>query len=576
MTPARVDDHEEVRRLQGCLNDLISVMALPALWSGRGPMEIVEALLDGLVRILRLDFAYARLTHGFDGASRESLRTLRAAAAPLPLEVIGERFMGLLRKPPFTSREAIASPVGEGQVHVVHLPLGLLDSIGVLVVGSERADFPTRPEEVVLRVAANQAAIGLQEARRLHEQQRAGRELEKGVVERTAQLSALNAELRAEVEERHRAQADLVKLASLVQHSDDFIGFADLDGRLLFLNTAGRELVGLRDDGEEHSIHVSDFAHGDDRSRVAAEIWPAVLANRRWDGEICFRHFATGAPIPMHQHVFLIEEPHGERPRVVATISRDITERKAAEQALAKAREDIAHVSRVTTMGELTASIAHEVNQPLAAIVTNANACVHWLAATPANMDEARTAAQRIIRDANRASEVIMHIRAFLTRGKPLKTPLRLEQVIADVAGLVLEEAREKGVALEVSAAPDLPDILGDRIQLQQVLLNLIINGIEAMAGVNDRPRTIAIGVASHDAREVRLSVGDSGPGLDPKDMERVFDMFYTTKPRGMGMGLSISRSIVESHGGRLWVEPNEGTGLKFLFTLPVKAEPIE
>jgi C4-dicarboxylate-specific signal transduction histidine kinase len=254
----------------------------------------------------------------------------------------------------------------------------------------------------------------------------------------------------------------------------------------------------------------------------------------------------------------------------------DVTERKAAEQALAKAREDIAHVSRVTTMGELTASIAHEVNQPLAAIVTNANACVRWLAARPANMDEARTAAQRIIRDANRASEVIMHIRAFLTRGKPLMTPLRLEQVIADVAGLVLEEAREKGVGLELSAAPDLPGVLGDRIQLQQVLLNLIINGIEAMSGVNDRPRTIAIGVAPHAAREVRLSVGDSGPGLDPKDIERVFDMFYTTKPHGMGMGLSISRSIVESHGGRLWVAPNAGRGLTFQFTLPVDGVALE
>jgi PAS domain S-box-containing protein len=685
----------------------------------------------------------------------------------------------------------------------------------------------------------------------------------------------LNVELRTEIEERQRTEADLVKLASLVQHSDDFIGFAGLDGYLLFLNAAGRNLVGLHDDADITSLHVSDFAHPRDRPRIASEIWPAVVANRRWDGEIRFRHFATGAPIPMHKHVFLIGEPHGGRPMVVATISRDITqrkraeaeaialkdelaaelaemrrlhqlslrlevgsdllphlgevldatmalqhadcgnvrlydaqtgthdlvaqrgfgtecgerfksvahkdvkhgdalargervviedieaaplmappraaaaaagfratqatplftgggemvgtmstnfraphrpsdrelrftdiyarqaanviergraaqalrrseaylaegqklshtaswsvnarsgeiwwsaehyrifglepgsdhvdsavvamiheddracasshfqramrerveydgefrivrpdgsvrhcrsvgrpvfdaagemvefvgtladvtERKAAEQALAKAREDIAHVSRVTTMGELTSSIAHEVNQPLAAIVTNANACVHWLAAQPANMGEARSAAQRIIRDANRASDVISHIRAFLTRGKPLKSPLRLEEVIADVANLVQEEARDKGVVLELRGAADLPGLLGDRVQLQQVLLNLIINAMEAMSGMRDRPRAIAIGAELHGDHEVRLSVRDSGPGLDPRQIERAFDMFYTTKPRGMGMGLAISRSIIESHGGRLWAAPNDGTGQTFQFTLPV------
>jgi PAS domain S-box-containing protein len=569
MAPARVDDPEEVRYLQGCLNDLISVIALPALWSGRGPMEIVGALLDATVRILRLEFAYARLTQSFDGAPHEAIRIVRAADAAPPLELIGERLMGLLHKPSFAARDAIASPVGEGRVHVVHLPLGLLDSIGVLVVGSERADFPTQAEEVILRVAANQAAIGLQEARRLHVQQRAGQELEKGVMQRTAQLSALNAELREEMEERHRAQADFVKLASLVQHSDDFIGLANLEGQVLFVNAAGRELVGLSRDDDVADMHVGEFVHDDERPRVAAEIWPAALANQRWDGETCFRHFTTGEPIPMHQHVFLIDDPKGKA-AVVATISRDVRQQKRSEQALAKGREAIAHVARVTTMGELTASIAHEVNQPLAAIVNNANACVHWLAAKPANMFEARTAAQRIIRDANRASDVITHIRAFLTRGKPLMASLRLDELVADVAVLVDGEARDKGVAIELQIAPRLPGILGDPIQLQQVLLNLIINGMEAMAEVRGRERAIAIAVEPLDEREVRLSVRDTGPGLDPAQAERAFEMFYTTKAHGMGMGLAICRSIVEAHGGRLWTASNDGMGQAFHFTLPV------
>jgi C4-dicarboxylate-specific signal transduction histidine kinase len=247
----------------------------------------------------------------------------------------------------------------------------------------------------------------------------------------------------------------------------------------------------------------------------------------------------------------------------------DLTDRKVAEDALRKARDALAHVARVTTMGELTASIAHEVNQPLAAVVANANACLHWLDAAPANLGEARAAATRIIRDGSRASEVTTRIRAFLTRGRLARTPLDVGEVCAEVVAMVRFDAHAKGVTLEQSSAASLPRVMADRVQLQQVLLNLIVNAIEAMACPGGAVKQVAVGTELRDGREVRVFVRDTGPGLEPDQRERIFDTFYTTKAQGMGMGLAISRSIVESHGGHLWASPNEGRGETFQFTLP-------
>jgi C4-dicarboxylate-specific signal transduction histidine kinase len=296
-----------------------------------------------------------------------------------------------------------------------------------------------------------------------------------------------------------------------------------------------------------------------------------VLRDGRWDGELRFTNRRTGMSIPIHTRAFVIKDPQSGSPVAVATISRDITQRKQAEADLLRAREELAHVARVTLMGELTASIAHEVNQPLAAVVANANACVRWLDAEPSNVGEAEAAATRIIRDANRASDVITRIRAFLTRAKPLRAPIEVGEAIRDVVGLVQGEARAKRVALVATAAPGLPPVVGDRIQLQQVMLNLAMNGIEAMGAVDGRKRILEIGAQLEPANQVRVYVRDSGPGLDVAQRERVFDAFFTTKPHGMGMGLAISRSIVETHGGRLWAERNRGPGETFHFTLPTK-----
>ena len=257
-----------------------------------------------------------------------------------------------------------------------------------------------------------------------------------------------------------------------------------------------------------------------------------------------------------------------ERERVEDALREQLTERKRADEALREAQVELAHVTRVTTLGELAAAIAHEINQPLAAVITNGSACLRWLAGTTPNLNEARQAVGRIIRDGNRASDVIAKIRALLRKTGTEKERLDMNDVIREVVALAQSEIRRNGVALRAQLEGNIPPVLGDRVQLQQVVLNLIMNGIEAMSAVGDRPRELIISTQSGEIDQVHVTVQDSGIGLDPKSMERIFDAFYTTKSEGMGMGLAISRSIVENHDGRLWAVPNDGPGATFQFTL--------
>jgi PAS domain S-box-containing protein len=248
----------------------------------------------------------------------------------------------------------------------------------------------------------------------------------------------------------------------------------------------------------------------------------------------------------------------------------DVTERKHAAEALRKAQGDLAHVGRVMTMGELAASIAHEINQPLAAIVANADACQHWLAGSTPRLDEARESVSLVMNDASRASDIINQIRALVKKADTQKVRLNINDIIREVIALAEGEARRHGVALRTGLGDDLPPVVGDRVQLQQVILNLVMNGVEAMVSVADRPRDLLVRSHQLDADHIRVAVQDSGVGIDRAHLDKIFDTFYTTKPQGMGMGLAISRSIVENHGGRLWVVPNDGPGMTFEFALPV------
>ena len=242
-----------------------------------------------------------------------------------------------------------------------------------------------------------------------------------------------------------------------------------------------------------------------------------------------------------------------------------------SEQRLPEAETESAHVSRVTTMGELAASIAHEVNQPLAGITTNAKAGVRWLAGDSPNLAEACEAIRRIIRDANRARDVISRMRALFQKAPTAKERLHINEAIEEVVILTRSEVRRSKATLRTELAAGLPTVMGDRVQLQQVVANLILNAIEAMSTVENRERDLVIRTQRGEGDEICVLVRDSGIGFDPLDAERIFAAFHTTKPGGMGMGLAISRSILEAHGGRLWATPNADLGATFQFILPVQ-----
>jgi C4-dicarboxylate-specific signal transduction histidine kinase len=246
-----------------------------------------------------------------------------------------------------------------------------------------------------------------------------------------------------------------------------------------------------------------------------------------------------------------------------------MAEQRRTEEALQVARNELARVVRITTIGELAASIAHEVNQPLAAVVANADACVAWLARDNPDFVEARAAAERTTQGATRASEVIGRIRSLIKKTAPERARVQINEIIGEVVALAHRQASKSEVSVVTDLAPDLPTILGDRIQLQQVILNLMLNGIEAMTGISDRSRRLVIRSQMQDADQVCISVEDSGIGVKAEIMGRLFEPFFTTRSQGIGMGLPISRSIIEAHGGRLWAASTVNQGSVFQFTLP-------
>src|SRR5271157_755506 len=342
------------------------------------------------------------------------------------------------------------------------------------------------------------------------------------------------------------------------------------DGYRTFVNRRWVEYTGMAVEqatgsGWESAVHPDDLKMIiDKRQRLAARGEPVeyeMRLRRGADGE--YRWFQTRlAPL------------RDKRGKVVrwCGVATDIEDRKRAEEEREKLRqleEELAHINRVSMMGELATSIAHEVNQPLSGIVSNGSACLRFLARDTPDVEEVREAVRDIVRDGKRAGEVIARIRALTQRAATPREELDLNDTIREVLALVGDEAKERKVIIRTQLADDLSPVSGDRVQLQQVGLNLIMNGIEAMSGVDQRPRELVITTRSMEPDHVQVTVEDSGIGLDPNTMGRIFDPFYTTKASGMGMGLSISRSIVQNHGGRLWATANDGPGTSFHFTLP-------
>jgi C4-dicarboxylate-specific signal transduction histidine kinase len=267
-----------------------------------------------------------------------------------------------------------------------------------------------------------------------------------------------------------------------------------------------------------------------------------------------------------------VQERTGQLKRANQQLQSEIAEREAAQEGLIQAQAEIARIARITTMGELAASIAHELNQPLGSIVTSGDACLRWLATKPPNLDEARQAVEAIIRDGTRASSVLVRIRGLLRRGERLRERLEINDIIREVIALLEGELRRNAISLQTDMPENLPPVVVDRVLLQQVILNLIVNAMEAMRAVSDRARVLRIRTEGPPSGNIVVLVQDSGVGVDPELPNRMFEAFYTTKVQGIGMGLTISRSIIEAHGGRLWAVANDGPGSSFRFTLPTDA----
>jgi PAS domain S-box-containing protein len=919
---------DEIKRLQRCINDLVSVLTLPAIWTGGEPTQVVSTLLDSLMGMLRLDLMYVRLASPFGEAPVEMVRGAHSLNLPVQPREVGKLLGQWMGSDPTNWPPLVRNRIGDADISLVPLMLGLQGEIGVLVAGSQRADFPEQTERLVLSVAANQAAIGLQEAQLLSEQKRVASALDRRVVERTKELAeaennfrkivnsipglvctlspagevellnrplmeyfgktltelkgwalsdavhpddlprvveafgnsigsgepydiehrcrradgvyrwfqvralpvrgaagritgwyvllididdrkraeealrarerdlssiintiptlawsarpdgfcdflnqrwldftGLSAEqardsgwgaaihpddakglrdswlmalvsgqlvdvearmrrfdgeyrwllfraspLRDEsgnivrwygtnidIDDRKRAEEDLrrseARKTAILDSALDCIITIDHQGRITEFNPAavrvfgyrrdevvgksladviippslreqhrlgfarylatgearvlGRrmELTAIRADGSEFPVELAIsripmdgppaftgylrditerkqaeqelrrseafLAEGQRLGRTGSFSWRVTTGEITWSYQV-YRIFEVEPNVPVtieligsrvhpedrplmqdmveraqagvdfeYEHRLLLPENMVKYVRLVAHASsnkgqleyigavQDVTERRLSEEALGKVRSELAHMTRVTSLGALTASIAHEVNQPLAGIVTNASTCLRMLAAEPPNVDGARETARRTIRDGNRASEVITRLRALFGKQGATADPVDLNEATREVIALSLSDLQRTRVILSTDFVDDLPLVLGDRIQLQQVILNLLRNASDAMCGVEDRSRQLLVRTERADDDCVCLAVQDTGIGIDPMNMDRLFDAFYSTKSGGMGMGLSVCRSIIESHRGRLWATPNDGSGATFSFSIP-------
>jgi PAS domain S-box-containing protein len=929
----------EIKHLERCINDLVSLLALPAVWTGGDPSQVLHTLLDALIRMLSLDLVSVQLKNP-GGETPVEIVKVAELRGPIPpahdiCEALSESLKSNSRKWPALLRNLF----GDEEVSIVALPLGLQGELGVMVAASRRADFPRETEGLLLSVAANQAAIGLQEARLRSQQRRVADELDERVAQRTAELADANAELQLQVgllqllpvsawtlkpdgtpdfvnqvwleysgqtvdfvrshpeawmtavhpEDRaaalrsfwegvHSGQDFAFETRSLRAqdgtyrwHLQQAVVLRDAEGKVLkfvgtttdiddqkraqevlqasegklqrvidtiptlvwcnlpdgpneFLSKSWHEYTGLspeeahgwgwsaafhpddlpplmkrwqellvsgepgeiearlrRHDGEyrwflirvapfrnhtgaierwygtstdiddrkraEEKLRASesslrqvfdsipgmvfaldptgqielsnrrhleyfgktldelnawatnDAIHPDDLPRATVDFKLSMTTGTPFESELRYRRadgvyrWFQGRSLPVRdtdgriarwyslitdiddrkraeeklrrseallaqvqtvsvtggfswrvetkeitwseqlydifefdestpptiekvysrvhpddvrllqeaveraqrdgsnidlEHRLLMPNHSVKYLNMVAHATRDkdgrlefvgavqdVTRRRLSEEALNKARSELAHVSRVTTLGALTASIAHEVNQPLSGIITNASTCLRMLAADPPQVEGARETARRTIRDGNRMSEVISRLRELFSKKEPTTESVNLNEAVLEVIALSIVELQKNHVMLRPELTGNLPLVAGDRVQLQQVVLNLLKNGSDAMSGVEDRPRLLVIKTERDEGDRVRLTVRDAGVGFDPQAVEQLFDAFYTTKGDGMGIGLSVSRSIIERHNGRLWATLNEGPGATFSFSIPRASEGL-
>ena len=556
MISAKPMDFEvDAPRLRKALRDLVALSVMPAAWVGREPSAIAVGLADVLVNSLRLDFAFVRLC---DPNGEGAVEIARGHAWPTFPNWL-QHYLSVNRR---LSRREIVHDTGDGAQggRGIVIPVGVSAEGGLVAAACDRTDFPAEIDQLLLSVAANHAATAFRMARLVDDHRRA----ETALRESERQLRTARDDLETKVAERtaelQRSEAYLAE-AQRLSHIGSF-GWDICSGRLYWSEETCRIL-----ECERAYQPTMDFVvqrtHPEDRALVRQTLDLARQDRKDFD----FEHRLL-MPDGHIKHVCIVGHPTfdevGDFAEFVGTVM-DVTERHRAEEE----RQAIAHANRIATMGQLTASIAHEVSHPITAAVTNAEAALRWVDRRPPNLQEVRQALGRIVKDGNRAGQVIGGIRALIAKAPPGKDRLDINNMILEVVALTRSEIRRNGVTLRTLFAPDLPLVQGDRVQLQQVMLNLILNAIEALSGISEGSRDLLICTEDCGAERVRVAVLDSGPGLNSQGVDRLFEALYTTKPKGMGMGLTICRAIIEAHGGRLWANANEPRGAVFQFTLP-------
>jgi PAS domain S-box-containing protein len=380
--------------------------------------------------------------------------------------------------------------------------------------------------------------------------------------------------LLTDIDERRRGEVDLKRAydsfaeAQRLSHTGNFTADIAVDEHVW-----SEELYRIFEFDPAVKIAVQDVRaviHPDDLPSFDAGFARSLRGS---DFDQVFRIVTRSGRLKYVRSLAHLDDRVAGRPVFIGAI-QDVTENKITEEALNRARADLAHVTRVTTLSTLTASITHEINQPLSGIMTNAGTCLRMLNASPPNIEGARETTRRAIRDGNRASEVITRLRALFSRREFTLESLNLNEAIREVIALSLSELQRSRIVVEAELSADLPTVMGDRVQLQQVLLNLLRNAADAMLDVHDRSRQLTIRTEREDGTRVRVTVHDTGVGLDAGGMDKLFQAFHSTKAEGMGIGLSISRSIIESHHGRIWAEAHDGPGATFAFSIPCDARP--
>ena len=557
-----LSDPQELRR---CLRDLIALSALPAIWKTYDPQQIADSLGAALISMLNADFTYLMLP----GQQDQPLVEVTCTGDGSADSSVAFRWAILewLPKRSLEDTAKIPDPLGEGNVRIACAPIGSAAD-AVLVAGSRNSDFPTGAQRLILRMGANQAAVAV---------------------------------------DRWRAETDERRFAALVERSSDFIGFSSLIGVRQYLNPAGLKLLGIDSMEEARQTQVLDYVVPEERARVRDELWPTVMREGRWVGEINLRHFKTGAAIPFLVDWFRIDDPRTGQPMNIAAVNRDLTAQKEAEAELRHLNETLEHrvtertaelaeanewllaermerertdarlhevrlelflAARLSAAGQMAAALAHELNQPLTAAANFINAARRGLAdAERHGPDIVREDMNEAARQVLRAGQIIRRLRDFAGRGETEKRIESVVTMIEEASALALVGSGALGVEARFRFDPNATWAFADRIQIQQVLVNLMRNALEAMAG-SGRPE-LTVSTALLDEETIEIAVADTGTGLAKDAVGHLFEPFVSSKTHGMGLGLSICRTIVESHGGTILAVENPGGGLALRFTLP-------